>query len=102
MEKERNTVKFQQNDLKDLKRAKNLLENPGIAAKLTNLIGIPIEKGFKMLPYNWNVKIGAITQVAINQGGPTFQHSGFRKSSCPGNPGNRCCRRFHSQHANQT
>ncbi|ACN13752.1 conserved hypothetical protein [Desulforapulum autotrophicum HRM2] len=58
---------FQQKDLRDLRRAKALLENPGIAAKLTNLIGIPIEKGFKMLPANWHAKIGEIAQVALTK-----------------------------------
>ena len=33
-------------DKEELKIARALLENPGIAAKLTNLIGKPIEKGF--------------------------------------------------------
>jgi len=32
-------------DLADLKRAKELLENPGLAAKLTGMLGAPIEKG---------------------------------------------------------
>ena len=53
------------NDLNDLKRAKSLLDNPGLAAKLTNLIGMPIEKGFKLLPENWNKKIGEITKTAL-------------------------------------
>jgi hypothetical protein len=43
-------MEFQQNDLNDLKKAKILLENPGISAKITNLIGTPIEKGFELLP----------------------------------------------------
>lgn len=41
------------------------LENPGIAAKITNLIGSPIEKGLALLPENWNEKIGEITQTAL-------------------------------------
>ena len=53
------------NDLNDLKGAKSLLDNPGLAAKLTNLIGMPIEKGFKLLPENWNKKIGEITKTAL-------------------------------------
>ena len=52
-------------DLKDLKRARMLLENPGIAAKITNALGMPIEKGFKMLPGNWKEKVGEITQAAL-------------------------------------
>lgn len=40
-------------DLKDLQVAKNLLENPGLAPRLTEIIGGPIEKGFSLLPNNW-------------------------------------------------
>jgi len=58
---------LQQNELRDLKRAKKLLENPGIAAKITNLIGMPIEKGFKLLPENWSSKIGEISQSALTK-----------------------------------
>ena len=58
---------FQQTDLNDLKKAKALLENPGIAAKITNLLGTPIEKGFELLPDNWNVKIGELTQEALSK-----------------------------------
>lgn len=58
---------FQQTDLNDLKKAKMLLENPGIAAKITNLLGIPIEKGFALLPDNWNKKIGEVTQAALSK-----------------------------------
>lgn len=52
-------------DLKDLKRARLLLENPGVAAKITNALGMPIEKGFKLLPENWKEKVGEITQAAL-------------------------------------
>ena len=52
-------------DRKQLQVAKNLLENPGLAAKVTSFIGIPIEKGLDLLPKNWNKKIGEVTQVAL-------------------------------------
>jgi len=58
---------FQQNDLDELKKAKNLLENPGIAVKITNLLGSPIEKGFKLLPDNWNMKVAKVTQEALTK-----------------------------------
>jgi hypothetical protein len=64
-------MQFQQNDLNDLKNAKRLLENPGLAAKITNFIGAPIEKGFKLLPDNWDVKIGEITRTALSQSAHT-------------------------------
>ncbi len=59
------TIEFPDKDRKDLQFAKNLLENPGIAAKVTNLIGTPIEKGISLLPDNWNKNIVAVTQAAL-------------------------------------
>ncbi|MGA9639603.1 EcsC family protein [Flavobacterium sp.] len=52
-------------DSQDLRKAMVLLENPGIAAKITNFIGSPIEKGIEMLPESWSDKIGDITQTAL-------------------------------------
>ena len=49
----------------ELHNAMLLLENPGIAAKITNLIGKPIEIGIAMLPDRWNEKVGAITKNAL-------------------------------------
>ncbi|MDY6790929.1 MAG: EcsC family protein [Thermodesulfobacteriota bacterium] len=60
-------MNFQQADLNDLIKAKTLLEHPGIAAKITHLLGTPIEKGFGLLPENWNVKIGEVTQEALSK-----------------------------------
>jgi EcsC protein family len=37
-------------DLADLKRAKALLENPGLAARASAMLGSPIERGIAMLP----------------------------------------------------
>ncbi len=58
---------FEPTDVNDLKKAKILLENPGVAAKLTNFLGTPIEKGFKLLPANWSGKIGELTQTALSR-----------------------------------
>jgi hypothetical protein len=59
------TIEFPDKDRKELEVAKYLLENPGIAAKVTNLIGIPIEKGLGLLPDNWNENISEVTQTAL-------------------------------------
>jgi len=56
---------LQREDLNDLTKAKQLLENPGVASKITNLIGSPIENAFKLLPDNWSVKVAEITQSAL-------------------------------------
>ena len=60
-------VSIEGNDLKDLQRAKVHLENPGIAAKITDLLGKSIEKGFKLLPVNWNQKVVQVTQAALHK-----------------------------------
>lgn len=56
-----------QADLNDLIKAKMLLENPSIAAKITNLLGTPIEKGFELLPDDWKKKVGETTQTALTK-----------------------------------
>ena len=43
-------MRIQPEDIADLKAAKWLLENPGIAAKITDLLGTPIQRGFELLP----------------------------------------------------
>ncbi len=52
-------------DLKDLTNAKLLLENPGLAARIANIIANPVEKGFALQPKNWKRKIGNITRNAL-------------------------------------
>ena len=52
-------------DMKELRAAKNILENPGIAAKLTNLVGAPLEKGLVLLPGDWQNKVNLATRNAL-------------------------------------
>ena len=52
-------------DLADLKRAKALLENPGVAAKLSSMLGSPVEKGMKMLPARIQKSIHVATEAAL-------------------------------------
>ncbi len=60
-------TRIEAEDLNSLKKAKQRLENPGVAAKLTHLIGKPIEKGFAYLPAGWNDKLGEVTRKALTQ-----------------------------------
>lgn len=53
-------------DLKDLTYAKSLLENSGLAIKIANVIGIPVEKGFDLLPENWSKIVSSATQKALH------------------------------------
>lgn len=72
-------------DLTDLMKAKQLLENPGIAIKITNLLGTPLEKGFALLPKNWNEKVGEIThsalKTALNAAVSTMKNNTPKKSA---------------------
>ncbi|WP_299568946.1 EcsC family protein [uncultured Shewanella sp.] len=52
-------------DKLQLAQAKQLLDNPGLAAKMTDFIGTPIEKGFAMLPKTVSEGIGKVTQAAL-------------------------------------
>lgn len=58
-------MEISQVDLDDLKYAKSMLENPGLAIKIVNVIGIPIEKGFDILPENWAKVVHSSTQKAL-------------------------------------
>lgn len=49
----------------ELSQAKQRLENPGFTARVTDLIGDPIEKGIALLPSGWSEKIGSITNDAL-------------------------------------
>jgi hypothetical protein len=52
-------------ELADLKRARELLENPGIAAKLSSLLGSPVEKGMKLLPARIQKGVHTATEAAL-------------------------------------
>lgn len=48
-----------------LRAAKQLLENPGLAAKISSFVGTPVEKGFALLPKQWNSVVNDATRKAI-------------------------------------
>lgn len=52
-------------EIDDLRRAKLLLENPGLAAKLANYVGSPVEKGMKLLPSKVQKAVHAATEKAL-------------------------------------
>lgn len=54
-----------QDELKDLTSAKSLLENPGFAIRLANLIGSPIEKGLALLPQGWTGAVNDAARTAL-------------------------------------
>jgi len=52
-------------DLADLRRAKALLENPGLAVKFSSVLGSPVEAGMKVLPKKWQKTIHTATEAAL-------------------------------------
>ena len=53
--------------LEELRVAKKLLENPSIAAKISNMLGYPIEKGFELLPADWSDAVSTITKSTLEK-----------------------------------
>ncbi len=54
-------------DLDDLRYAKTLLENPSLAARISNLLGTPIEKGFERLPPKWKGVVQKVTEKSLEK-----------------------------------
>jgi hypothetical protein len=52
-------------DLDTLARARALLERPSLTARLSSLVGSPLEKGMAHLPASWRGKVGAIAHDAL-------------------------------------
>ena len=51
--------------LAELHEAKRLLENPGLAARISNLVGSPIEAAIERLPAPWQKRVGGATESAL-------------------------------------
>jgi len=56
---------FASADIEALRQAKHTLEHPGLAAKISGLLGAPIEKGFDMLPRQWHAVVNGATRKSI-------------------------------------
>lgn len=52
-------------ELDDLRRARYLLEHPGLAARISALVGTPIERGFELLPERWGQVVNEASRKAI-------------------------------------
>lgn len=52
-------------DIEALGTAKRLLESPGLAVRISNYVGTPIEMGFALLPRQWNALVNAATRKSI-------------------------------------
>lgn len=74
---------FSAEDRADLARAKALLEHPGLAIRLTNLLGAPIEKGFAALPEGWTRQVHKASHAAMSKGLAWSARTLGRKSAAP-------------------
>jgi len=54
-------------EIMELRGAKELLENPGLAAKVSNFVGTPIEKVLKKLPEPLTTTVNEITRKSIEK-----------------------------------
>lgn len=59
-------VTLEPHDLADLRYAKSLLESPGFAIRLANLLGAPVERGFKLLPAGWSKTVQSAVNKALH------------------------------------
>ena len=54
-------------ELRDLERARALLEHPSFAARLVNVLGAPVEKGMERLPPALTARVQEATHVALER-----------------------------------
>lgn len=58
-------MEWNDNDRRDLTQAIGLLENPGLIAKISDLVGTPIEALFKALPKGAGDTVARVTQTSL-------------------------------------
>jgi hypothetical protein len=52
-------------EIEELRTAKHLLAVPGLAARISNYAGAPLEKGIALLPKKWNAAVNEATRKSI-------------------------------------
>lgn len=58
-------MRFSASEMNDLRSAKSVLENPGLAAKIADALGMPLEKGLNLLPKRWASAVSAASRKSI-------------------------------------
>lgn len=53
-------------DREALRYARQLLESPGLAARITSVIGMPVEKAFDLLPEKWSDVVARATRKSLD------------------------------------
>ncbi|RFF26972.1 MULTISPECIES: EcsC family protein [unclassified Wenzhouxiangella] len=54
-----------ESEIERLRLACDLLENPSLAARISHMVGTPVEQGFELLPERWSEVVNAATRKAI-------------------------------------
>jgi hypothetical protein len=52
-------------DHQALVRAYEVLEHPGLAARVSNFLGIPVTASLKMLPRPWSAALASASEAAV-------------------------------------
>jgi hypothetical protein len=60
-------TQFTAEELEQLRWANRRLEHPSLAARLSNIIGSPIEQGMRLLPANWYKRLDAALDASIQK-----------------------------------
>ena len=61
------TAVMETNDIRDLKKAVELLESPSIIARLAQMVGSPLESTVKKLPASVSVKLNSAVEAALHK-----------------------------------
>lgn len=61
-------MELSEEDFETLERARHILENPGLTARLSNLIGAPVEAGIRKLPDDLQNLIVNVTRASVRAG----------------------------------
>lgn len=79
-------MEISEEDFRTLERAQQILENPGLTAKLSNLIGAPIEAGVRSLPFGVQSLIVGVTRHSLRGGLTAIVATMNRKPGIPAAP----------------
>ncbi|MBS1212702.1 MAG: hypothetical protein H6R26_1319 [Proteobacteria bacterium] len=60
-------TKLTEQELADLAWAYQCLEHPSFAARLSNVIGVPIERGLQLLPKSWYRRLDEVAELSIRK-----------------------------------
>jgi hypothetical protein len=80
-------MELSEEDFRTLERAQQILENPGLTARLSNLIGAPIEAGVRSLPDSIQALIVSITRHSLRGGLSAIVATMNRQPGKPAAPG---------------